>query len=191
MTGNVEITKYLCEQGANIEEVSDDGFTPLLHAVERGHTDVVKFLIHYGADCTAVASGGHAKHGQGSTALHIAAEEGHKAVVTLLMIARGACVRACVCVCVCVCVCACVFVCAYPSALSTNPHLPLTNLSLTHSLPHSLPSYIPPLPPLPLLPLLPLLPQPTETRGATTTMLLNIVARKLLLSRSACECVSV
>src|SRR6185312_8461130 len=54
------------------------GFTPLLCAAEKGHKDVVEFLLQNKADIKA-------KSDSGWTALHAAAYHGHKDVAELLV----------------------------------------------------------------------------------------------------------
>ena len=62
-----KIVTVLVEYGANLESVSTFGETPLLVAVECGHTQIVKTLLSYGAD---VNSQNYIK----ATALHIVIE---------------------------------------------------------------------------------------------------------------------
>jgi len=52
--GHTELASLLIERGANMEEVNDEGYTPLMEAVREGHEDVVTLLIHRGMlDCCA------------------------------------------------------------------------------------------------------------------------------------------
>ena len=46
--GHTELAALLIERGANMEEVNDEGYTPLMEAVREGHEDVVTLLIHRG-----------------------------------------------------------------------------------------------------------------------------------------------
>jgi len=46
--GHTELASLLIERGANMEEVNDEGYTPLMEAVREGHEDVVTLLIHRG-----------------------------------------------------------------------------------------------------------------------------------------------
>lgn len=46
--GHTELAALLVERGANMEEVNDEGYTPLMEAVREGHEDVVTLLIHRG-----------------------------------------------------------------------------------------------------------------------------------------------
>jgi len=50
--GHTELAALLIERGANMEEVNDEGYTPLMEAVREGHEDVVTLLIHRGMTCT-------------------------------------------------------------------------------------------------------------------------------------------
>ena len=69
----------LLEKGAKLEAKSDDnGQTPLLHAIEKGHQAVVKLLLENGAELES-------KDKNGGTPLSWAAESGHEAVVKLLL----------------------------------------------------------------------------------------------------------
>ncbi len=43
----------LIERGANIEEVNDEGYTPLMEAAREGHEDMVALLLAQGADLNA------------------------------------------------------------------------------------------------------------------------------------------
>ena len=52
--GHTEIVKLLLEQGAQIEEVSEDNRTPFHLAAMKGHTETVKLLLEQGAKLEAV-----------------------------------------------------------------------------------------------------------------------------------------
>ena len=43
--GHVVLAHLLLENGANVEEVNDEGYTPLMEASREGHTDTVKLFI--------------------------------------------------------------------------------------------------------------------------------------------------
>lgn len=45
LNGHLEMVLLLIEHGANIEEINEDGYTPLMEAVQEGHTDVVSVLL--------------------------------------------------------------------------------------------------------------------------------------------------
>lgn len=65
--GNVEILRFLVENGANVNATDDFGFTPLMAASDSQFLDAVTFLIDQGADVNLHDSGGF-------TALHYAIE---------------------------------------------------------------------------------------------------------------------
>ncbi|KAF1325079.1 Tkl protein kinase, partial [Globisporangium splendens] len=46
LSGNLKIVKYLCEHGADIDDVTDEGETALFLAAGKGHEDVVTYLVH-------------------------------------------------------------------------------------------------------------------------------------------------
>jgi len=52
--GHTELASLLIERGANMEEVNDEGYTPLMEAVREGHEDVVTLLIHRGIIITII-----------------------------------------------------------------------------------------------------------------------------------------
>ena len=43
--GHVELAMLLLELGANIEEVNDEGYTPLMEASREGHEEMVALLL--------------------------------------------------------------------------------------------------------------------------------------------------
>lgn len=43
--GHTVLAHLLLERGANIEEVNDEGYTPLMEAAREGHEDMVKLLL--------------------------------------------------------------------------------------------------------------------------------------------------
>ena len=63
--------------------------TPLIWASVCNRTEAVAWLLDHGADINQKATFGGQQHGQGITALHLAAQYGHMAVVRLL-VERGA-----------------------------------------------------------------------------------------------------
>lgn len=46
--GHVHLALLLIERGANIEEVNDEGYTPLMEAAREGHEDMVAVLLDRG-----------------------------------------------------------------------------------------------------------------------------------------------
>ena len=46
--GHIELASLLIERGANIEEVNDEGYTPLMEAAREGHEDMVALLLSQG-----------------------------------------------------------------------------------------------------------------------------------------------
>jgi ankyrin repeat protein len=78
----------LLERGARVDADPYRG-TPLLWAASRGCTDAVAWLLDHGADVNQAATFGGPGHGDGVTALHLAAQNGKLRVIDLLL-ARGA-----------------------------------------------------------------------------------------------------
>ena len=74
--GNMDLVRELFQDGANINVVSPNGFTPLHRAAQNGHQDIVAFLLQNGADTTPLTR-------DGKTALDLAAERGHAGVTRL------------------------------------------------------------------------------------------------------------
>jgi ankyrin repeat protein len=56
--GNVEVTSFLLENGANVNAIGRQGMTPLHHAARGCKVEVVKALLAKGADRTVACSGG-------------------------------------------------------------------------------------------------------------------------------------
>ena len=48
--GHIEVTRYLLQQGADMDRTAVDGMTPLLVAAQLGHLEVVKFKVQQGVD---------------------------------------------------------------------------------------------------------------------------------------------
>jgi ankyrin repeat protein len=57
--GNLEIAKWLVENGANVNARARDGHTALMMAAYNRYPDIVKLLIQNGADVHAVSNQGH------------------------------------------------------------------------------------------------------------------------------------
>jgi len=78
----------LVKRGARVDADPYRG-TPLLWAASRGCVDAVAWLLDHGADVNHRATFGGPGHGDGVTALHLAAQAGELPVIDLLL-ARGA-----------------------------------------------------------------------------------------------------
>jgi ankyrin repeat protein len=84
--GNVARVRELLEENADLVHATDaEGSTPLHCAAWKGHTDVAKALLDYGADVNALDQRTH----RGGTPLHAAAHGNQRAVAALLL-AHGA-----------------------------------------------------------------------------------------------------
>ena len=46
--GHTELAALLIDRGANLEEVNDEGYTPLMEAVREGHEEMVTLLLSRG-----------------------------------------------------------------------------------------------------------------------------------------------
>ncbi|KAK4319835.1 hypothetical protein Pmani_009253 [Petrolisthes manimaculis] len=78
--GSAQLVKILLKKAEGVDVTDNDGFTPLMVAALKGHTDVVKELLGYGADLNArTRTSGH-------TALHLASDSlSCRGVVTALL----------------------------------------------------------------------------------------------------------
>lgn len=74
--GNLDVVRYLLDEGADVEGRNSSGTTALAEAAYYGHVGVVKELLLRGADINSV--------GRGGTALDLAASRNKTAVVDLL-----------------------------------------------------------------------------------------------------------
>jgi ankyrin repeat protein len=72
-------------------DVNDDPYrgTPLSWAVVKGRLEMVRWLLEHGADINRRATFGGPDHGEGVTALHLAAQTGDVEMVRFLL-DRGA-----------------------------------------------------------------------------------------------------
>ncbi|HET7127720.1 MAG TPA: ankyrin repeat domain-containing protein [Gaiellaceae bacterium] len=83
-SGRVEAIRLLHELGARVDADPYRG-TPLAWAAVNGHRDAVRALVELGADPDQRGTFGGPSHGQGVTAIQLAAQAGRReAVVTLL-----------------------------------------------------------------------------------------------------------
>ena len=81
--GKLDALADVLDKNRDLVNVLDvDGMTPLHWAADRGHTEMVRFLLRRGADCNAL------DHCLNSP-LHIAGMAGQKEVVRLLIDARA------------------------------------------------------------------------------------------------------
>jgi serine/threonine-protein phosphatase 6 regulatory ankyrin repeat subunit B len=71
--------EYLVAQGAQLEARTDDGFTALLLAAEKGHYAVVRLLGEHGADVNVTEPRGH------QFPLYVAAIKGNLATLETLL----------------------------------------------------------------------------------------------------------
>jgi ankyrin repeat protein len=83
-----EAMARLVEKGARVDADPYRG-TPLLWAAACDRIDAVRWLLDHGADVNHRATFGGPTHGQGVTALHLAAQNGNRTVAELL-VAHGA-----------------------------------------------------------------------------------------------------
>jgi len=72
------IVKLLVSRGANLNLVNKNGLTPLMWAIEKGHTAIAKFLLSSGAAITIADS-------QGFTALHKAVLNGNNEILAAVI----------------------------------------------------------------------------------------------------------
>ncbi|HLK22546.1 MAG TPA: ankyrin repeat domain-containing protein [Bryobacteraceae bacterium] len=87
-SGRVGVLDRLLRAGANIHADPYRG-TPLLWAASCNRTEAAAWLLDHGANVNQKATFGGLTHGQGITALHMAAQNGHLPMVQLL-VKRGA-----------------------------------------------------------------------------------------------------
>ena len=82
--GDLEGVMAALAQGGRVAVMNQQGFTPLLTAAQKGHTDICGLLLAYGSD------GNEMDPDKKSTALHEAALRGHVALVEALLSWRAA-----------------------------------------------------------------------------------------------------
>ncbi len=87
-SGRTEILPRLVRAGARMDADPYRG-TPLIWAAVRNRMETAEWLLDHGATINLKATFGGLTHGQGVTALHMAAQSGHLSIVRLL-IQRGA-----------------------------------------------------------------------------------------------------
>ena len=77
--GNIEVTKLLISEGANIEiKDSRSKSSPLLYACQNGRTKLLQLLLESGSDINA-------KSADGTSAIHFATQSGRTDMVKLLL----------------------------------------------------------------------------------------------------------
>jgi ankyrin repeat protein len=82
-SARVEVLGLLLARGARIDADPYRG-TPLLWAVSCGRPDIVGWLLDHGAEVNQRATFGGPEHGEGVTALHLAAQQGDLPMSQLL-----------------------------------------------------------------------------------------------------------
>lgn len=87
-SGRVAVLEPLVRRGADVDADPYRG-TPLAWAAMNGHRETVEWLIDHGADVNQCSTFGGLQHGEGVTALHLAAQCGNASMVRLLL-DRGA-----------------------------------------------------------------------------------------------------
>ena len=75
--GDLELVRFLVENGADIDAKDVDGETPLHWAARQGHLAVVQYLVEQRADVNAT-------NDHGTTPRALAAQGGHTDVVAYL-----------------------------------------------------------------------------------------------------------
>jgi ankyrin repeat protein len=87
-SGRVEVLPLLAAQGTDVNADPYRG-TPLIWATVKGRLEAATWLLDHGADANLRATFGGPSHGEGVTALHLAAQNGDVEVVRFLL-ERGA-----------------------------------------------------------------------------------------------------
>ncbi|XP_053202817.1 ankyrin repeat and SAM domain-containing protein 3-like [Panonychus citri] len=77
--GDPSLVHKLIQQGANVDQPNESGWTPLMYAAHYGHYNVVKMLIDYGANVNLCESV------KGRTPLMLAASCGHTRCLEVLI----------------------------------------------------------------------------------------------------------
>ena len=83
-SGRVDAIRLLAELGARVDADVYRG-TPLIWAAANGRVDAIDTLIELGAEPNQRGTFGGPSHGQGVTAIHLAAQSGQRAAVTALL----------------------------------------------------------------------------------------------------------
>lgn len=80
--GKEDAAKLLIENGAKIEDKTEEGYTTLMAASSEGCLDIVKMIINEGPNVNAQVEKGYSK---GKTALMYASAKGHSEIAKLLI----------------------------------------------------------------------------------------------------------
>lgn len=83
-----EVMPLLVERGARVDADPYRG-TPLIWAAANGRLKAARWLLDHGADVNRRATFGGPSHGNGVTALHLAAQNDHSEMVELLLARAG------------------------------------------------------------------------------------------------------
>jgi ankyrin repeat protein len=77
--GNVELTEFLIEHGADVNQENEFGWTPLHSAAKYGQDRIVAMLLEAGADLNA-------KTESGRTPARVASERGYIDITVYLLL---------------------------------------------------------------------------------------------------------
>ncbi len=76
---HTEVAEILLNSGAHIDQIDNEGRTPLMKAVRAGHICTVRYLISKGADVN------RSTNSNDSTVLSLACAGGHLEIASLLL----------------------------------------------------------------------------------------------------------
>ena len=77
VVGDIELLKRSLEEGANVDQIDEDGSTPLMLAAVNGQKDAVEFLLRKGADPSR-------KDREGRSAASMARDAGYGGVAAII-----------------------------------------------------------------------------------------------------------
>ena len=75
--GHLDVSRFLCDSGADVNAAGNNGYTALMFGSSGGHLATVQYLTEQGADLFA-------RHQDGRTALAIAIQLNHIAIAAYL-----------------------------------------------------------------------------------------------------------